>query len=100
MLTAKVLSTVTLLGMVCPFLQPVLADAAGMEPLPVWGQFGISGMIAALHWWTIAKTIPSISRNHKSGLSEVAQQVSGLRSDLKKNMDGQIDLLREAMKRK
>ena len=97
MIIAKTIATLTLIGIVAPFLQPAVAEQLGLEPMPVWAQFGIAGMIAALHWWTVAKTIPSMSNAHKEGLTDVAGEVRGLRSDLTKHMDDQIDLLKETL---
>lgn len=94
----KVFFVATLAGMVCPFFQPLVAESIGMEPLNVWGQFGIAGLIAALHWWTIAKTIPVISQSHKDGLGDVAKEVSGLRTDLNTHMDSQLDFLKETIR--
>lgn len=94
----KLVLASTLLGIACPFAQPLVADSIGMEPFSGWQQFGFAGLMAALHWWTVAKTIPIISQSHKEGLNEVAQQVSGLRTDLNTHMDSQLDFLKETIR--
>lgn len=81
--------------MAAPFLQPFVAQVADAEPLSLLAQFGFSGVIAFLHWWAVAKTIPSISDKHKEGMTAVASEVKGLRGDLQANMQEQLQILKD-----
>jgi hypothetical protein len=92
---AKYMGTVLVAGMLAPWVQPALADATGvMSPMTFPEQFGVCGIFALLHWWTIAKTIPELSKKQQEGMDAVAMEIRSMRDDIKHGLNEQLDLMR------
>lgn len=66
--------------------------------LPWPAQFGVCGMFAFLLYRQSVdnrEATKDAAKEHKEGLNNLAAQIGGLRTDLKENMDSQLEELRK-----
>lgn len=106
--TTKTMFTISILGLLAgTFGESVVSERMGVD-MPWFAQFGLCGLFGAMLWWSMAKTIPNITRDARESVIEAAKinaevmgelkdEFHGLRADV---MDGQSatrDLLREAL---
>lgn len=104
----KLMFTTSILGLILTtFGQSVVAERIGAD-MPWFAQFGLCGLFGAMLWWSMARTIPTITRDAKDAVIEGAKinaesmrelktEFQGFRNDVKDGQDATLSLLREAL---
>jgi hypothetical protein len=85
------------LTFVWALLQPHLADAANIEPMNGWQQLGVCGgcfAIMALQSVQNRRGTKDAAVEHRAGLDSLANEIGGLRTDIKENLEEQLSVLR------
>jgi len=65
MTTVKILAATSAAGL-------ILAEAS---PLDGWTKVALDAPLIALLWWAIAKTIPTISADHREAVSKISAEI-------------------------
>lgn len=106
--TTKTLFTISILGLLAgTFGESVVPERMGVD-MPWFAQFGLCGLFGAMLWWSMAKTIPNITKDAREAVVEAAkinaeamgdlkEEFQGLRGDVNRDNEAKMALLREAL---
>lgn len=75
MTAVKIATLLGILGMVASFSLPPLAQTAEVAWLEGIAKLGAIGVLGAIHWWAVAKTIPKLSDDHNFRHSKMVETV-------------------------
>lgn len=100
-----------MLGLVTAVGEPVLAQAAGVEPMGQYGQLGVCGLLGGIVLALVLRTIPAQAKSFgeaikeaatttATSMNEIKTEVHGLRSDVQRGTESQLELLTDMLKDK
>lgn len=117
--TTKTLFTISILGLLAgTFGESVVSERLGVD-MPWFAQFGLCGLFGAMLWWSMAKTIPTITKEaqetvvnitrdareavveaakiNAEAMGDLKEEFHGLRGDVNRDNEAKMALLREAL---
>ncbi len=69
------------------------------EPLDLFAKYGNAGLAMFIVWWLVAKTIPSMNREHSESNASLVDKMDELKDEMKNASDRQCQLLEAALRR-
>ncbi len=103
--SSKAAMTVGIVGLLAgTFGEGLVANVTGAD-MPWFAQFGLCGLFGGMLWWSIAKTVPQLSKDNREAVVESAKvnadamgdlstKMESVRAEIRAGNDSQLALLR------